>query len=147
MKKLIANRPILYGGRQYERGETLPAYDSLMVDAWLRADSAKYVEDAAENTVSGTAGVDDNSGNNNQEDANAQRGDGNDGHGDADGSEENAEAEGRLDPAQLEKMSKEDLVKLAADMDVELPRGATKALIIEKLAAVPVYIHDDGDTQ
>ena len=42
MKKLIAQRPILYMGRTYERGNTLPAHDSKMVAAWLRAGSAAW---------------------------------------------------------------------------------------------------------
>ena len=56
--------------------------------------------------------------------------------------------EGHLDPAQLESMSKEELVALAKDMGVELPRGAAKALIIEKLAAVTVQAPvNDGSAQ
>ena len=34
---LIAKRAVLYQGRQYEPGEPLPAYDTVMVDAWLTA--------------------------------------------------------------------------------------------------------------
>ena len=49
---------------------------------------------------------------------------------------------------QLESMSKEDLVALAKDMGVELPRGAAKALIVEKLAAVTVQAPvNDGSAQ
>ena len=46
--------------------------------------------------------------------------------------------EGHLDPAQMEKMNKDDLKKLAKDMGVDLPRGAAKALIVERLAAAIV---------
>ena len=46
--------------------------------------------------------------------------------------------EGHLDPAQLEEMNKDDLKKLAKDMGVDLPRGAAKALIVERLAAATV---------
>ena len=46
--------------------------------------------------------------------------------------------EGHLDPAQLGKMNKDDLKKLAKDMGVDLPRGAAKALIVERLAAAIV---------
>lgn len=42
MKKLIAQRPILYMGRTYERGDTIPAHDPKMVAAWLRAKSAAW---------------------------------------------------------------------------------------------------------
>ena len=51
MKKLIAQRPIQYMGRTYERGEAIPAQDTQMVAAWLKANSAAWtgtdVEDAA----------------------------------------------------------------------------------------------------
>lgn len=39
MKRLTAQRPILYGGRMYQAGDTLPAYDKRMVQAWLSAES------------------------------------------------------------------------------------------------------------
>ncbi len=42
MKKLIAQRPIQYIGRTYERGEAIPANDPKMVAAWLRANSAAW---------------------------------------------------------------------------------------------------------
>ena len=51
MKKLIAQRPIQYMGRTYERGEAIPAQDPKMVAAWLKTNSAAWtgtdVEDAA----------------------------------------------------------------------------------------------------
>ena len=51
MKNLIAQRPIQYMGRTYERGEAIPAQDPKMVAAWLKANSAAWtgtdVEDAA----------------------------------------------------------------------------------------------------
>lgn len=40
MVGLIANRAILYGGRMYREGDTLPGYDPRIVDAWLAAGSA-----------------------------------------------------------------------------------------------------------
>ena len=52
MKRLTAQRPILYGGRMYQAGDTLPAYDKRMVQAWLSAESAKMTDDAAEEAVS-----------------------------------------------------------------------------------------------
>lgn len=48
MGKLVALRPVLYQGRMYEEGETLPAYDTRMVEAWLEAGSAEM--DPPENT-------------------------------------------------------------------------------------------------
>ena len=44
MKKLIAQRPIQYMGRTYERGEAIPAQDPKMVAAWLRANSAAWTD-------------------------------------------------------------------------------------------------------
>ena len=41
-KKLIAQRPVLYLGRSYERGAVLPTQAPLMVEAWLRAGSAVW---------------------------------------------------------------------------------------------------------
>ena len=46
--------------------------------------------------------------------------------------------EGHLEPSRLEEMNKDDLKKLAKDMGVDLPRGAAKALIVERLAAAIV---------
>lgn len=55
MKKLIAQRPIQYMGRTYERGEAIPAQDPKMVAAWLKANSAAWtgtdVEDAARTAI------------------------------------------------------------------------------------------------
>lgn len=151
MERLIAKRAVLYQGRQYEPGEPLPAYDPLMVDAWLRAGTAKMVSDAKlEETPAG----DDNGQDGLQNGQNGQDGteDTRDGQGAENGTQDGQGAtemvEGHLDTAQLESMSKEDLVALAKDMGVELPRGAAKALIVEKLAAVTVQAPvNDGSAQ
>lgn len=45
MKKLIAQRPIQYMGRTYERGAAIPAQDPKMVAAWLKAGSATWAGD------------------------------------------------------------------------------------------------------
>lgn len=42
MKKLIAKRPILYQGRNYNIGEAIPANDPVMTEAWLKAGSAAW---------------------------------------------------------------------------------------------------------
>lgn len=52
MKKLIAQRPIQYMGRTYERGEAIPAQDPKMVAAWLKADSAVWADTDMEGFVS-----------------------------------------------------------------------------------------------
>ena len=51
MKKLIAKRPVLYLGRMYDPGDTLPANDQKMVTAWLNAKSAAWSgQEAQEST-------------------------------------------------------------------------------------------------
>lgn len=141
MKQLIAKRAVLYQGRQYEPGEPLPAYDTKMVDAWLRAGTAKLVSDAnPEETPAG-----DDNGQNGHDDLQNGQG-GQEGTEDAQGAPEMVD--GHLDPAQLASMSKEDLERLAKDMGVDLPRGAAKALIVEKLAAATVQVPlNDGSVQ
>ena len=113
MKALTAKRAVLYQGRMYEPGDALPAGDSKMVEAWLQAESAEWT--------------------------------GEDQKPAQEGQEIQGAAEGTLDVVDghltresLETMTKANLEKLAKDMGVELPRGATKALIIERLAAVTV---------
>lgn len=145
MKRLTAQRPILYGGRMYQAGDTLPAYDKRMVQAWLSAESAKMTDDAAEEATMPAQDVD--SGHDGAENADTTQ----DTQEAADATQESQEnhdgnhsgdntdmVEGHLDPAQLEEMNKDDLKKLAKDMGVDLPRGAAKALIVERLAAAIV---------
>ena len=148
MKRLTAQRPILYGGRMYQAGDTLPAYDKRMVQAWLSAGSAKMTDDAAEEaagvgqdgtesaTTQDTQGAADTT-ENTQEAPDATEGTQENPDGDHSGGDTDM-VEGRLDPKQLEKMNKDDLKKLAKDMGVDLPRGAAKALIVERLAAAIV---------
>ena len=148
MKRLTAQRPILYGGRMYQAGDTLPAYDKRMVQAWLSAGSAKMTDDAAEEaagvgqdgtesaTTQDTQGATDTT-ENTQEAPDATEGTQENPDGDHSGGDTDM-VEGRLDPKQLEEMNKDDLKKLAKDMGVDLPRGAAKALIVERLAAAIV---------
>ena len=148
MKRLTAQRPILYGGRMYQAGDTLPAYDKRMVQAWLSAESAKMTDDAAEEaagvgqdgtesaTTQDTQGAADTP-ENTQEAPDATEGTQENPDGDHSGGDTDM-VEGRLDPKQLEEMNKDDLKKLAKDMGVDLPRGAAKALIVERLAAAIV---------
>lgn len=148
MKRLTAQRPILYGGRMYQAGDTLPAYDKRMVQAWLSAGSAKMTDDAAEEaagvgqdgtesvTTQDTQGAADAT-EDTQEAPDATEGTQENTGGNHSGDDTNM-VEGHLDPAQLEEMNKDDLKKLAKDMGVDLPRGAAKALIVERLAAAIV---------
>ena len=133
MKALTAKRAVLYQGRMYEPGDALPAGDSKMVEAWLQAESAEWtgedqkparegqeIQGAAEGTQEGQGAAED-----------AQEG-----QGAAEGTLD--VVDGHLTRESLETMTKANLEKLAKDMGVEIPRGATKALIIERLAAVTV---------
>lgn len=119
MKKLIAKRPILYGSRMYKTGDTLPANDERMVNAWLAAESAELID-----TEKAPECADQEM---------------------ADRSADETAADTHLDPAQLEGMSKDELKKLAEDMGVELPRGAAKALIIDRLMAVAVQVPAENE--
>lgn len=148
MKRLTAQRPILYGGRMYQAGDTLPAYDKRMVQAWLSAESAKMTDDAAEEaagvgqdgtesaTTQDTQGAADTT-EDAQEAPDTTEGTQENPDGDHSGDDTDM-VEGHLDPKQLEKMNKDDLKKLAKDLGVDLPRGAAKALIVERLAAAIV---------
>lgn len=126
MKALTAKRAVLYQGRMYEPGDALPAGDSKMVEAWLQAESAEWTGEDQKpaqegQEIQGAA-----------EDAR----EGQEGQGAAEGTLD--VVDGHLTRESLETMTKANLEKLAKDMGVEIPRGATKALIIERLAAVTV---------
>ena len=152
MKRLTAQRPILYGGRMYQAGDTLPAYDKRMVQAWLSAGSAKMTDDAAAEAADATQDAQEAAGatEDTQGAVDTTEGtqDAQDTAGATGGTQENTDGdhsgddtdmvEGHLDPAQLEEMNKDDLKKLAKDLGVDLPRGAAKALIVERLAAAIV---------
>ena len=139
MKALTAKRAVLYQGRMYEPGDALPAGDSKMVEAWLEwtgedqkpAQEGQEIQGAAEGTQEGQGAAED-----------AQEGQ--EGQGAAEGTLD--VVDGHLTREGLETMTKANLEKLAKDMGVEIPRGATKALIIERLAAVTVEApaHDGG---
>ena len=140
MKALTAKRAVLYQGRMYEPGDTLPAGDSTMVEAWLEAESAEWTgetkepaQEAQENTEDTTEAQE------NTEDATeAQEG--------AEGTID--VVDGHMTRESLETLTKANLEELAKDMGVEIPRGATKALIIERLAAAPVEVPaPDGGAQ
>lgn len=154
MKRLTAQRPILYGGRMYQAGDTLPAYDKRMVQAWISAGSAKMTDDAAEAADGGQDGTESADATQDTQGA-VDTTEGTQGTQEitdaTEGTQESQEnpggdhsggdtdmVEGHLDPKQLEEMNKDDLKKLAKDLGVDLPRGAAKALIVERLAAAIV---------
>ena len=148
MKRLTAQRPILYGGRMYQAGDTLPAYDKRMVQAWLSAGSAKMTGDAAAEATDATQDAQEAAGTTEDTQGTQEITDATEGTQESQESQENPGGdhsgddtdmvEGHLDPKQLEEMNKDDLKKLAKDMGVDLPRGAAKALIVERLAAAIV---------
>ena len=130
MERLRAKRPILYGGRMYREGEALPVYDPAMVRAWTEAGSAAWAEEkpkkAEEGAVSAPAAAQE------RREAGAE--------GKDTGKEKSASASGKGDVTasltadSLNGMDKKQLEKLAAELGVALPRGATKALMVEKLS-------------
>ena len=132
MNKLIAKRPVLYLGRMYDKGDTLPANDQRMVTAWLNAKSAAWSGQEDEKSQ--------------QE---AQEGDGQaDGSQDSRGQNGSQEAqengqeagmvEGHLDPDQLATMRKADLEKLAVQLGVDISGAKNNRERAELIAAVPV---------
>lgn len=139
MKALTAKRAVLYQGRMYEPGDTLPAGDSKMVEAWLQAESAEWTgeDQKPAQEAQGEPGT-DNDTQGVQEGQEAAEGtqEGQEGQGAAEGTLD--VVDGHLTRESLETMTKANLEKLAKDMGVEITRGATKALIIERLAAVTV---------
>ena len=134
MKRLTAQRPILYGGRMYQAGDTLPAYDKRMV----QAEEATMPPQDADGGQDGTENADTTQGTQEVTDATEGTQESQENH-DGNHSGDNTDmVEGHLDPTQLAEMNKDDLKKLAKDMGVDLPRGAAKALIVERLAAAIV---------
>lgn len=120
MKALTAKRAVLYQGRMYEPGDTLPTGDSTMVEAWLEAESAEWTGETKEPAQEAQENTEDTT--------EAQEG--------AEGTID--VVDGHMTRESLETLTKANLEELAKDMGVEIPRGATKALIIERLAAVTV---------
>ncbi len=161
-KRLIADRPIQFRGRTYERGDVLPAYDCGMVDAWLKAKSAKWEETAPAVPPAGQEGTHQTA----MDPVAAQALQVLDGLGvkitdDAGefcGEEEliarittavMPEAQtapgvkaitAHLDAATLAKLKTEDLEKLAADMGVDISGAKTNIERAELIAAVEVLI-------
>ena len=155
MKRLTAQRPILYGGRMYQAGDTLPAYDKRMVQAWLSAESAKMTDDAAEEATmppqdadggqDGTENADTTQDTQEVTDAAEGTQESQENHDGNHSGESTDMVEGHLDPAQLEEMNKDDLKKLAKDMGVDLPRGAER-LPVKKLLS-PAVPHMMGNEE
>lgn len=192
MKKLIAQRPIQYMGRTYERGAAIPAQDPKMVAAWLKAGSAVWAGDTTETVVAKAVQeaarrsrvndmaaeairamgvtIEDAAGEFVGADSMAEQiramfgpgslqnggggeegqepaGSGNPGQNGQEtteeaenggGSETPAMLTGHLDVAQLERMKKEDLLKLAADMGVDVSAAKNQKERAQLIAAAEV---------
>lgn len=132
MKKLIAKRPVLYLGRMYDAGDTLPANDQKMVTAWLNAKSAEWGGQEAQESRQEA-----------QESAEqADRSQGSQEQNEGQEAEENGQeaemVEGHLDAEQLATMKKAELEQLAADLGVDISNAKNNRERAELIAAVPV---------
>ena len=125
MKRLIAKRSVLYLGRMYAPGDTLPANDQKMVTAWLNAKSAVWAgQEAKEGEEQADVYTD------NQEQENATEG--------AEEGQGTEMVEGNLDPDQLAIMKKDALEKLAVQLGVDISGAKNNKERAELIAAVPV---------
>lgn len=121
---VTAKRPILYMGRMYQAGEPLPCHDPKMVEAWLRAGSAiqskveKVAGQTAPEVSAGQAG---------------QQG--------GDVSKLDTEP---IDRDALEQHTREELAQIAQQLGVAVPRGATKALLVELVSKALRPNEDEG---
>ena len=132
MKKLIAKRPVLYLGRMYDAGDTLPANDQKMVTAWLNAKSAEWGGQEAQKSRQ-------------EAQESAEQADGSQGsqeQNEGQEAEENGQeaemVEGHLDAEQLATMKKAELEQLAADLGVDISNAKNNRERAELIAAVPV---------
>ena len=125
MKKLIAKRPVLYLGRMYDPGDTLPANDQRMVTAWLNAKSAAWSGQEAQESDEQADGSQDN-----QEQNEGQKA--------KENGQEEGMMEGHLDADQLATMKKAELEQLAADLGVDISGAKNNRERAELIAAVPV---------
>ena len=132
MKKLIAKRPVLYLGRMYDAGDTLPANDQKMVTAWLNAKSAEWGGQEAQESRQ-------------EAQESAEQADGpqgspeqNEGQEAEENGQEAEMVEGHLDAEQLATMKKAELEQLAADLGVDISNAKNNRERAELIAAVPV---------
>lgn len=132
MKKLIAKRPVLYLGRMYDKGDTLPANNQKMATAWLNAKSAAWDGQEAEERrqeAKEAAGQADGS-----QDSRGQNG----GQEAQENGQEAKMMEGHLDAEQLAAMKKADLEQLADQLGVDISGAKNNRERAELIAAAPV---------
>ena len=125
MKKLIAKRSVLYLGRMYDAGDTLPANDQKMVTAWLNAKSAAWSGQEAQESDEQADGSQDN-----QEQNEGQKA--------KENGQEEGMVEGHLDAEQLATMKKAELEKLADQLGVDISSAKNNKERAELIAAAPV---------
>ena len=132
MKKLIAKRPVLYLGRMYDAGDTLPANDQKMVTAWLNAKSAEWggqeAQESRQEAQESAEQADGSQGSQEQ----------NEGQEAEENGQEVEMVEGHLDAEQLATMKKAELEQLAADLGVDISNAKNNRERAELIAAVPV---------
>lgn len=132
MKKLIAKRPMLYLGRMYDAGDTLPANDQKMVTAWLNAKSAEWggqeAQESRQEAQESAEQADGSQGSQEQ----------NEGQEAEENGQEAEMVEGHLDAEQLATMKKAELEQLAADLGVDISNAKNNRERAELIAAVPV---------
>lgn len=132
MKKLIAKRPVLYLGRMYNAGNTLPANDQKMVTAWLNAKSAEWggqeAQESRQEAQESAEQADGSQGSQEQ----------NEGQEAEENGQEAEMVEGHLDAEQLATMKKAELEQLAADLGVDISNAKNNRERAELIAAVPV---------
>lgn len=132
MKKLIAKRPVLYLGRMYDAGDTLPANDQKMVTAWLNAKSAEWggqeAQESRQEAQESAEQADGYQGSQEQ----------NEGQEVEENGQEAEMVEGHLDAEQLATMKKAELEQLAADLGVDISNAKNNRERAELIAAVPV---------
>lgn len=131
MKKLIAKRSVLYLGRMYDAGDTLPANDQKMVTAWLNAKSAEWdgqeAEECRQEAQESAKQADGSQGSQEQ----------NEGQEDEENGQEEM-VEGHLDAEQLATMKKADLEKLADQLGVDISGAKNNKERAELIAATTV---------
>lgn len=139
MKKLIAKRPVLYLGRMYDAGDTLPANDQKMVTAWLNAKSAEWGgQEAQESRQEAQESAEQADGSQGSQEQNEGQ------EAEENGQEEMVE--GHLDAEQLATMKKAALEKLADQLGVDISGAKNNKERAELIAAVPVQApaHETG---
>lgn len=131
MKRLIAERSVLYLGRMYAPGDALPASDGIMVAAWLRAKSAKWTGEAEESRQEAQEGAGQADGSQDSQNRNG-------GQEAQENGQEAGMVEGHLDPDQLATMRKADLEKLADQIGVDISGAKNNKERAELIAATTV---------